>query len=267
MKKFLYAAAIPFIASMVLLSSSDYAGAFGGQPTGKCSECHTLTKEEAGKLLLIEKFKAQVENVAEGPITGIWQVDLTQGDKKIRIFIDYAKKTLIERAEFSELAKLDEAFEQQKPQQKYVDLKLVPLDNAVIIGDAKAAKKIIVFDDPDCPYCRELDKEIQKILETRKDIAFYIKLLPLPMHPNARGKSMSILCNGKKPQLLYDAMADKELPKGECKTSELDDNAKLATEIGIHGTPGIILPDGRLIPGYVKSDVLIDLVDNPQVKP
>lgn len=268
MKKFFYAVAISFIASGMLLSSSDHASAFGGPGVGKCSECHTLTKEEAGKLLLVEKFKAQVEDVREGPIKGIWEVDLTQGDNKIKIFMDYSKKFLIEKAEFSELSKLNEtAEEQQKPQQKFVDLKKISLENAVIIGDAKAVKKVIVFDDPDCPYCRQLDREIQKILETRKDIAFYIKLLPLPMHPNAHGKSMSILCNGKKPQLLYDAMADKDLPKGECKTTELDDNVKLATEIGIHGTPGIILPDGRLIPGYVQSDVLINLIDNPQTKP
>lgn len=268
MKKFFYAAAISFIASGALLLPVDHANAFGGAGTGKCSECHTLTKEEAGTLLLVEKFKAQVEEVSEGPVKGIWTVDLTQGDKKIRIFIDYSKKFLIEKAEFSELSKLNESVEQQqKPQQQFVDLKLVSLENAVVIGDAKAAKKVIVFDDPDCPYCRQLDKEIQKVLETRKDIAFYIKLLPLPMHPNARGKSMSIICNGKKPQLLYDAMADKELPKGECKTTEIDDNVKLATDIGIHGTPGIILPDGRLIPGYVQAEVLINLIDNPQAKP
>lgn len=276
MKKFLYAAAVSFIASGALVASSDYADAFSGQMAGKCSECHTLSKEEAGKLLLIEKFKAQVDAVSDGPIAGIWQIDLTQKidlpkgetkENKIRIFIDYAKKTLIEKAEFSELAKLGEVVEQPPaPEQKFVDLKKIPLENAVVIGDAKADKKVIVFDDPDCPYCRQLDKEIQKIVASRKDIAFYIKLLPLPMHPNARGKSMSILCNGKKTQLLYDAMTDKELPKAECDTNELEDNAKIATDIGIHGTPGIILPDGRLIPGYVPSDVLLNLIDNPQTQ-
>lgn len=267
MKKFSYVAVFLLFAAGFFLAPAGVVHAFGPGAGSKCGDCHTLAKDEAGKLLMVEKFKAEVSEVREGPIKGIWEVDLTQGDKKIRVYVDYGKKFLIEAANFSELSKLGEIAEQQKPQQQYVDLKLISLKDAVVIGDAKAANKVIVFSDPDCPYCRQLDKEIKKIQDARKDIVFYIKLLPLPMHPNAHGKSMSILCNGKKPQLLDDAMADKALPKGECKTSELDDNTKLAGDIGIHGTPGIILPDGRLIPGYIPSEALLSLIDNPQPQP
>ncbi|MBI5886601.1 MAG: DsbC family protein [Deltaproteobacteria bacterium] len=268
MKRFSYVAAFMLFAAGILLSSAGFVHAFGPGVGSKCGDCHTLAKDEAAKLLMVEKFKAEVSEVREGPIKGIWEVDLTQGDKKIRVYVDYGKKFLIEGAvNFSEISKLGEIAEQQKPKQQYVDLKLISLKDAVVIGDAKAANKVIVFSDPDCPYCRQLDKEIKKIQDARKDVVFYIKLLPLPMHPNAHAKSMSILCNGKKPQLLDDAMADKALPKGECKTSELDDNTKLAGDIGIHGTPGIILPDGRLIPGYIPSETLLSLIDNPQPQP
>lgn len=252
------------LAAGLISTAARDAWAFqGGEGAGKCADCHTLTVDEAGKLLMVERFKAKVTDVRDSPIKGVWEVELSQVDRKIILYIDYSKKHLIEGAEFTELAKLSEIAEQQRQQQKVVDLKTIPLGNAVVLGDAKAVNKVIVFDDPDCPYCRQLDKDIAKILETRKDIVFYIKLLPLSMHPNARGKSLSILCNGKSAQLLADAMADKKMPKGECKTAELDDNAKLAAAMGISGTPGIILPDGRLIPGFVPAETLLNFIDNP----
>ncbi|MBI5561352.1 MAG: DsbC family protein [Deltaproteobacteria bacterium] len=264
MKRFLSAASL-LSAGCLLLAFTGPASAFPAPETGakKCSECHNLSKEEAGKLLMADKFKAKISDVREAPVKGVWEVELTQGDKTIIVYVDYSKKYLVE-AKFTELGKLAEAAE--PPKAKVVDLKKIPLDKAVVLGNAKAEKRVIIFDDPDCPYCRQLDKEVKKILETRKDIAFYVKMLPLPIHPNAYAKSKAIVCNKSAADLLADAMADRELPKSTCDTKELDNNIKLAEELGIHGTPGIILPDGRLIPGYVQAETLLNLIDTPPDK-
>ena len=224
---------------------------------GKCTDCHNLSKDEAGKLLMVDRFKAQIKGIKPSPVKGLWEVEFSQGGNSGSVYIDFGKKFLIE-AKFTPLEQLSE-----QTQFKKVDLKKIPLDNAILMGSAKADKKVIIFDDPECPYCAKLHEDIIKILKTRKDIAFYIKLYPLPMHPDAYEKSKVIVC-GRSAKLLDDAFSGRKLPKAECDTQEIDNNIKLAEELGIRGTPAIILPDGRLVPGALPSEELLKLIDKPE---
>ena len=224
---------------------------------GKCSDCHVLSKEEAAKLLKTDMFKAQIKDIRMSPVKGLWEIEVAQGDKVFVVFVDFTKKFLVE-GRYTPIDQLGES----KPLKK-VDVKKIPLDNAVVMGNPKAEKKIIVFDDPECPYCGKLHEEIKKIVAKRSDVAFYIKMYPLAMHPGAYEKSKAIVCQ-KSPKLLDDAFAGKKLPKAECETQEIDNNIKLAEELGISGTPAMILPDGRLVPGYIPGDALLSLIDNNQ---
>ncbi len=240
--------------------SADHAVAFQGKGCGgDCMDCHTITKAEAGKLLKTKKFKAKVIDIRMSPVKGLWEVELSQGEKRFKVYMDFAKKYLVEGAvAFTPLDKIGEP-----PPLKKVDVSKIPLDKAIVFGDPKAKNRIIIFDDPDCPYCSKLHEEVKRILKKRKDVAFFVKLYPLPIHPKAYAKSMTIVCENS-PKLLEEAFAGKSIPEPKCETTEIDDNIKLAKELGITGTPGIIFPDGRLLPGYVPAQVLLDLLDNPQ---
>ena len=101
---------------------------------------------------------------------------------------------------------------------------------------------------------------MKKVIKERKDIAFYIKLYPLPMHKDAYAKAKAIVCE-KSLSLLEEAFEKKPLPAPKCETTAIDDNIKLAQKLGITGTPAIIMPDGRLIPGYLEADALIKQID------
>lgn len=100
---------------------------------------------------------------------------------------------------------------------------------------------------------------MKKVIAERKDISFYIKMFPLSIHPNAYEKAKAIVCK-KSLALLENAFNKKELPKAECKTSAIDENIKLAQKLGISGTPVLIMPDGRVIPGYKDAKSLIELI-------
>ncbi len=100
---------------------------------------------------------------------------------------------------------------------------------------------------------------MKKIIEKRKDIAFYIKMFPLPMHPGAYEKAKAIVCE-KSLSLLDDAFEKKQLPKPKCETPVIDENLKLAEKLGITGAPTLIMPDGRVMSGYREADALIQLI-------
>ncbi len=101
---------------------------------------------------------------------------------------------------------------------------------------------------------------MKKIIKERDDIMFYIKMYPLRSHPAAYRKSKAIVC-AKSLRLLEDAFAGKTLPEPTCETTEVDDNIALAEELGITGTPAIILPDGAIVSGYKDADELVKMIE------
>lgn len=96
---------------------------------------------------------------------------------------------------------------------------------------------------------------MKKLTEERKDIAVYIMLFPLPSHKDAYEKSKAIECK-KSLALLDDAFQHKPVPAPSCETSAIDENIKLGRELGVNATPTIILPDGRVIAGYMSAQDL-----------
>jgi thiol:disulfide interchange protein DsbC len=68
-----------------------------------------------------------------------------------------------------------------------------------------------------------------------------------------------VVCS-KSEKLLDDAYAGKELPSPSCKSSAVDETRKLADRLKIQGTPTMILPDGRMISGYMEADALLALL-------
>jgi thiol:disulfide interchange protein DsbC len=218
-----------------------------------CGACHSLSRDEASKIL-----RAEVTEIREALIKGLWEVEGLQNGEKFVVYIAYDKRYVALVKRFISVDEIG-----QQPRLRKLDISKIPTDDAIVIGNPDAKIRIIVFDDPDCPYCRKLHVEIKKIVERRSDIAFLIKLYPLDIHPQAYDKSRAILCE-KSAKLLDDALTGKILPKPTCKAPEIDENIKLAKSLGITGTPAIIFPDGRLLTGYVEADVLLDLLKNQE---
>jgi len=242
MRKYIFVLAIFFV-----FFSAAGVGAFTGKGCGgECRDCHTLTEKEAGRLLKVKEFDASILKIEQSPVKGLWAIELSQNGKLVKVYMDYGKKHLIGNVvKISDLGR--------KPELKKVDLKKIPLGDALLMGSPDARYKVIVFDDPDCPYCAKLHVELKKILKKRKDIAFYIKLFPLPMHPDAYEKSKTILCGKSRAvSLLEDVFAGKKIGKPKCKSgTTIDDNIKLAAELGITD----------LHSGYAEADVLIGMIE------
>jgi len=128
-----------------------------------------------------------------------------------------------------------------------VDWKQLPLDKAIVSGNPDGIP-IAVFTDPDCPYCRKLEKELQKA----KTLKVYSFLYPLVgLHPKARAKAEAIWCSKDRHKALLAVMLkNKKLKKAKCKTP-VTDIIVLGGRLGIHGTPTIIARDGRRVSGAV----------------
>ncbi len=230
--------------------------------SAECGQCHKIEQKEASDLL--KGFVSKVIKVKEGPVKGMWQADVEVDGKKFPVYIHYSKKYFFAGNIVDIKNRKIVGKPPRQAQKTKVDVSKIPLKDAIIMGNPFAKNMVIVFDDPDCPYCRKLHPEIKKIVSQRKDIVFYIKLFPLVrLHPDAYNKSKAIVCE-KSLKLLDDALSGKKIPAPKCETTEIDENISLAASLGIGSTPTIILKDGTVISGYLPADKLIALIDKAE---
>lgn len=218
-----------------------------------------LIKEDATNLLKEIIPDVKIIEIRPAQVKGLWEIAVESKGQKGIVYIDSSKKYFVSGS-IVDLKTKANLTQERSIELNKVDVSLIPLDDALVMGDKDAKYRVIIFSDPDCPFCGKLHQEMKKVIEKRKDIAFFIKMYPLPMHKGAYEKAKAIVCE-KSLSLLEDAFAKKPLPAPKCVTSAIDENLKLTEKLGIRGTPAIILPNGSIIPGYKDADSLISLID------
>lgn len=230
---------------------------------GNCKKCHSFSKLEAVNILKKLKLpEAKVVNIQLSPVKSLWELTIDDKGKKGLLYVDFSKKYTLPGPIIEVSTGKNKTASQLEKTQKpiKVNTSKIPLSNALVLGNKNAPKKIIVFTDPDCSFCGKLHIEMKKVLEKRKDIAFYNKLYPLPIHKDAYWKSVSIICS-KSMTMLEDNFVNKPIKRTECNTKEVDNNIKLAEEFGITSTPTLILPNGKVHSGTMPAEELIKLIE------
>lgn len=251
------------VALTIVLVSSSYAMAKDGCG-GVCSTCHTLTEKEASELL--KKTGTTVTSVKQSPARGLFELLVERDGQKGFILMDYGKKHLIQGM-VVDIEKLQPVSAHQlnlpKPKEPTaVDVSTIPVNNAVVIGNPKGSKKLYIFTDPDCPYCRKGHLELKKLAKIAPDVAIHIMLFPLPMHPGAYDKSRTVI-ETKSLDLLDKAFDGKDVPKpaGEDSKKAIDEIIAFGNAHGITGTPTMILPDGTIQVGMRDAETMKKMLE------
>jgi len=224
-----------------------------------CSKCYSLTKEEALAILKAFTAKVTILSVSRSKASYLWEVSYESDGKKGLVYLDLPKKYLLFGTLFG-IQNRENLTQARFSELNTVNVSRIPLGDALIVGDRKAKKKIIVFTDPDCPFCAKLHAEMKSVVAARKDIAFYVKLYPLTMHPGAYEKAKAIVC-ARSLDLLDDAFAKKPLPQARCATKVIDETIALAEKMGITGTPALVTQDGRVLLGFHDAQSLMTIID------
>ena len=118
-------------------------------------------------------------------------------------------------------------------------IKDLPLDKALKIGNGP--KIIIEFTDPDCPYCRQVDKFLSK----RTDVTRYVYFVPLrKIHPDAEKKARYILSQSDRDKAFHDVfegvLDGKPISIADgAQQQQLEEMEKIAAGLGVRGTPAL----------------------------
>lgn len=207
-----------------------------------------LADEATIRKVLAERLPnfPKIDEVSRSPIPGLFEVRI--GTEIL--YVDAAANYIVQgslidtrtRADITQ-ARIDKLLT--------IDFASLPLKDAVVIRQGNGSRRLVVFGDPNCGYCKRLERDLQNL----KDVTIYNFLYPI-LGPDSQGKSRDIWC-AKDPARAWRAwMVDGQLPPkapAGCDAAALERNTELGRKHRIQGTPALVFEDGSRAPGAIPA--------------
>jgi thiol:disulfide interchange protein DsbC len=197
------------------------------------------------KKALEAKFpQVKVDSVTKTPYFGLYEVFM---DKQL--FYTDEKVTYLFLGNIIDLKTRENVTEQRLAKLTAIPFESLPLDLAIKTVRGNGSRKVAVFSDPDCPYCKRLEKELANVT----DVTIYTFLYPIPsLHPNAEQKAKAVWCSQERGKAWDDLMLRGIAPTASPTCANpVEKVMALGQKHRIFGTPTLIFPDGTVVPGAV----------------
>jgi thiol:disulfide interchange protein DsbC len=137
-----------------------------------------------------------------------------------------------------------------------IDFKSLPFKDAITWVKGNGERKIAVFEDPNCGYCKRFERDIAKL----DNVTVFVFLYPI-LGKDSVEKSKSIWCAKDAAKSWQDWMVRDQAPAAaNCDTGSLKRNMEYGQKMKITGTPTTLLPDGTRIPGAIELSQLEKLL-------
>jgi thiol:disulfide interchange protein DsbC len=130
-----------------------------------------------------------------------------------------------------------------------IEFASLPFSSAIKVVKGNGSRKLAVFADPNCPYCRQLEEELQSV----NDVTVYTFLFPLEeLHPGAKQNALGIWCSKDPAEAWTQWMIKQVQPAAaSCAEDTITALNKLGIKLNIVGTPTLFFSDGRRISGLI----------------
>lgn len=196
----------------------------------------------------------EITSINTTPMKGIYEVVI--GKRQI-VYTDI-KGEYILAGDMIDLAKKTSLTEQRAAELQKTDFSKLPLEQAFKEVRGNGSRILAVFSDPDCPYCKKLERES---LNGITNVTIYTFLMPLSIHPDAERKSKVIWCSADKQAAWSNFMLKDQALEGkvDCE-NPVEKNMKLAESLGISGTPALIFKSGQIVSGAIPKEQIEQLL-------
>jgi thiol:disulfide interchange protein DsbC len=189
--------------------------------------------------------RAQISAVRSTPVPGLYEVAIGNDV----VYTDATARYLVQ-GEIIDLKTGTNLTEQRSHDLNRIKWSDLPLNDAIKVVRGKGARQIAVFADPNCGFCKKLEKSFQQL----DNVTIYTFLVPL-LSADSATKSKQIWCAADRNKAWNAWMLENQAPtgSGDCGTP-LDRNTSLAKKLGVTGTPAMFFVDGSRIAGAVPLE-------------
>ena len=188
-----------------------------------------------------------VDEVSKTAIPGLYELRINGSE----IFYTDAQANYLIEGNMIDLRAKRNLTEERVTKLTAVKFDDLPLKDAFTIVRGNGKRRMAVFEDPNCGYCKRFERDLQKV----DNVTIHVFLYPI-LGPDSAEKSKAIWCAKDQSKAWQDWMVrDPPAPAATatCDTAALARNVELGRAHKITGTPTLIFIDGARIPGAVDA--------------
>ena len=212
-----------------------------------CSLGSALAQEAQIRKNLAERLPAltKIDEVSKTPMNGLYEIRVNESDI---LYTDAEGNFLLQGNLIDTRAKRN-LTEERIEKLSAIDFDALPLKDAFTQVRGNGKRKLAVFEDPNCGYCKRFEKDLQKV----NDVTIYTFLIPI-LSADSVEKSKNIWCAKDKSKAWLDWMVrEQPAAKASCDTSALERNLAFSKKYKITGTPTVFFANGTRVPGAISA--------------
>ncbi|MBC9230715.1 DsbC family protein [bacterium SPL81] len=187
----------------------------------------------------------QVTNIQKTEMAGLYSANL---DKQI-IYLD-------ENAQYMFVGSMVRMKDQKNLtkdlvlKQNSIDWNNLPFKDAIKTVKGNGKRELAIFSDPNCPYCKKLEAELDKL----NDVTIYTFIYPLK--PQSIAVSKQIWCDANQAYAWKNLLEKNIQPKAKTCANPIERNLELGRKLGVTGTPTLIFANGlKMVGGRSAEDI------------
>jgi thiol:disulfide interchange protein DsbC len=211
----------------------------------------TAAQDAALRKALVGRFvndASAIKGVRPAPIKGLYEIELPGA-----VYYTDAKGDHVIEGHITDLRTRQDLTQERLDEINRIDFAALPFKDAIVWKNGNGQRKLVIFSDPHCGYCKKLEAELQGI----KDITVYTFLIPI-LSEDSKAVGERIWCARDRTQAYRDWMLSNTQPPrllGMC-ASPLQRNLQMSQKFGVTGTPAMFFEDGsRLASAAPASEV------------
>ena len=231
-----------FIGSLTLLAAACTAHAAGDAVEA------AIRNNLKERIPQIEK----IDEVTKSPMPGLYEVRVNGTD----IFYTDAQANYLIHGNLIDTRAKRNLTEERVTKLSAIDFSELPLKDAFTIVRGKGERKLAVFEDPNCGYCKRFERDLQNV----DNVTVQLFLYPI-LSADSMEKSKNIWC-AKDPAAAFNGwmLNEKPIPAASCDTAAIERNLAFGRKHKITGTPTLIFADGQRVPGAVNAKQVEELL-------
>jgi thiol:disulfide interchange protein DsbC len=188
-----------------------------------------------------------IDEVRPAKIPGLYEIRVNGAE----IYYTDAKGNYLIQGNLFETKGLRNLTEERINKLTAIKFDSLPFKDAFTIVRGNGSRKLAVFEDPNCGYCKRFERDLQKI----DNVTVYMFLYPI-LGPDSNEKAKALWCSKDKGQAWQDWMLRDQPASAAasmCDTTPLARNVEFGKTYRIQGTPTLLFEDGNRIPGAIDA--------------
>jgi thiol:disulfide interchange protein DsbC len=186
----------------------------------------------------------KIDEVGKTPMPGLFEVRVGTD-----LYYSDAEGNFLLHGQLIDTKRQQNLTEERQEKLLAIDFAALPLKDAFTIVRGNGKRKIALFEDPNCGYCKRFERDLQKV----DNVTIHMFLYPI-LGPDSTEKSRNLWCSKDKAKAWLDWMVRDSLPAAAtCDAAALARNVEFGRKYKITGTPTMVFADGTRVPGAIPA--------------